>query len=193
MQRTVRTFVAVEISSEMRTKATRLINQLSRSSANVKWVEPRNLHLTLKFLGQVEVLEMPEVCRAVAEAVAELPPFDLTGAGAGAFPNADRPRTLWLGVSEGTDEMVALHDAVETRLADLGFRREQRRFRPHLTIGRVRNSSPAGIRELAELLEEQREFVGGSCDVSEVVVFASETGPAGPTYDPLSHAALGGR
>jgi 2'-5' RNA ligase len=193
MQRTVRSFTAVEISSEVRSKTQKLIAALAASSANVKWVEAESLHVTLKFLGNVQMLEVPEVCEAVAEAVADLPPFDVQFCGAGAFPNLERPRTVWVGMTRGTDEMIALHDAIEHRLAELGFRSDGRRFRPHLTIGRVRSSSPAEIRELASLLADQQDFIGGSGDVSEVVVFSSEQARGGPVYEPLSHAELRGR
>ena len=192
MQRTVRTFIAVEISSEIRSRARRLIAELAPLTSGVKWVEPHNLHLTLKFLGEVEMLEIPQVCNAVALAVADLPPFDLHAAGAGAFPTLERPRTIWLGVDQGVDEMVELHDALDERLAPLGFRREPRRFRPHLTIGRVRNCSAQEIRALGQLLLQQKDFAGGSSDVSEVIVFSSELGRDGPAYEPLSHAPLGG-
>ena len=88
--------------------------------------------------------------------------------------------------------MIELHDAVEQALVPLGFRSEGRRFRPHLTIGRVRNS-PQGLVELAALLREETDFDAGLSMISEVVVFSSALGPQGPTYDPLSHAELLGR
>jgi 2'-5' RNA ligase len=192
MQKAVRTFIAVDISPEIRSKTQRLIGELAPTSANVKWVETHNLHLTLKFLGDVELLEMPDVCLAVEEAVASLPPFEFHAHGAGAFPTLERPRTIWLGIDAGADEMRALHAALEVRLAPFGFRREQRRFRPHLTIGRVRDTSDAGVRDLARRLAACRDFVGGSSDVSEVVVYSSELGREGPTYEPLAHCPLGG-
>jgi 2'-5' RNA ligase len=192
MEHTVRAFVAVEISSEIRAKARRLIADLAASTANVKWVEPENLHFTLKFLGNVALLDVPEVCSAVAQAVKDFPPFDLHAQGAGAFPTPDRPRTLWLGVDEGADEMCQVHDAVEQALSPVGFRSEQRRFRPHLTIGRVRNSSAAGIRDLADRLAAHGDFEGGLTDVCEVVLFSSEMGRDGPRYQPLSHSRLDG-
>jgi 2'-5' RNA ligase len=192
MEKTVRAFVAVETSSDIRGKARRLIADLAATTANVKWVDPDNLHFTLKFLGDVPLLEVHAICTAVAEAVGDLPPFDVLARGAGAFPTLERPRTLWLGVDEGADAMRELHDAVERGLAPYGFRHEQRRFRPHLTLGRVRNSSGAGIVDLAQRLAAHGEFAGGSTDVCEVVVFASDLGRNGPRYEPLSHARLNG-
>lgn len=192
MNRIVRTFVAVEISAEMRTRAAQLIGRLGSTSAKVKWVEPHNLHMTLKFLGDVDMLEVPQLCQAVTDAVADSPPFEIEARGAGAFPDLRNPRTVWLGMGRGTEEMVELHDAVERALAPLGFRREQRRFRPHLTIGRVRGGGP-GIAELAEILAEQADFAGGVASVEEVVVFSSELGRNGPSYEVLATAPLEGR
>ena len=103
----------------------------------MNWVEPHNLHLTLKFLGEVHEREIAEVCQAVAPGAAEVEPFDLEVRGAGAFPTAARPRTVWLGAGAGAERMVVLHDRVEAALAELGYREEHRRFQTHLTIGRV--------------------------------------------------------
>ncbi len=187
----VRAFVAVEIPFEVKDRAGQLIARLSTSSAKVKWVSPRHLHWTLKFLGDVDMLEVPAICQAVSRAVTPFAPFDVEARGAGAFPDPDRPRTVWIGMGEGSESMIALHDAIERELIPLGYRGENRRFRPHLTVGRVRQS-PSGIEELADLIRAQADFDGGLSTVYEVVVFSSELGPDGPTYDPLSHAELRG-
>ena len=188
MSNSVRTFVAVEISSEVRSRAAQLIARLSTTSAKVKWVETHNLHMTLKFLGEVDLREAPQVCAAVAEAMAQLPPFSIRVAGAGAFPDLRHPRTVWLGVSEGVEEMVQLHERLEAALARLGFRKEHRRFRPHLTIGRVRSTQ--GGADLGDLIARDADFAAGVSDVDEVVVFSSELNRDGPTYEPLSTAEL---
>src|SRR3972149_12274860 len=91
-----RTFIAVAASSEIRRAATKLAEHLRPAAGDVKWVAPENLHWTLQFLGDVEELEIPTLCTAVTAAVCELESFDLQARGAGAFPAADRPRTLWL-------------------------------------------------------------------------------------------------
>ncbi len=138
MKSTLRTFVAVEISQQVRARAVELIAALGGAAAGVKWVEPENLHLTLKFLGEVHQREIVRVCQAVERGVAKVAPFELEVRGAGAFPTAARPHTVWLGAGDGTQEMVALHDRVEDALAELGHRKEHRRFQVHLTLGRVR-------------------------------------------------------
>ncbi len=182
-----RTFIAVTISPEIRRAAGKLAEMLRPAAGDVKWVEPENLHWTLQFLGDVDVLEIPAVCTAVSTAVTEVESFDLEARGAGAFPAPDRPRTLWVGAGAGAQAMVALHGAIDRKLKRLGYRAEQRRFVPHITLGRAgRNSPPRPlIRELAGLAE----FDAGSMLVDEVTVFASKLTPEGPQYDVLARTA----
>ena len=190
MKQTLRTFVAVEITSAVRSAAEGLIDRLRAVGADVKWVEPQNLHLTLKFLGDVRTSDTAQVCKAVAEGAAEVEPFAIEVRGAGAFPHARRPRTLWVGVGEGETEMVDLHQHVETALAQLGYPKEHRRFHPHLTIGRVRRGGPA-VAELGAALDRQRDFAAGRVAVSRLAIFSSRLQRDGPVYEALAHAELG--
>lgn len=191
MSNIVRTFVAVEIPGEVRERAAQLIKSLRNTDAKVRWVEPRNMHWTLKFLGDVDLRETPDVCSAVAEAVADFAPFDVEARGAGAFPDPSRPRTVWIGMGQGSEQMIAMHDAIDRALGRLGYREENRRFRPHLTIGRVRNS-PGGIEELGQLIQQHADFASGLSTVYEVTIFSSDLDEDGPTYEPLGHAELKG-
>ncbi|HTU27466.1 MAG TPA: RNA 2',3'-cyclic phosphodiesterase [Pirellulales bacterium] len=194
MGRRVRTFVAVELPPEVRRRAVQLIDQLRRSTeANVRWVGAEQLHWTLKFLGDVDLLEVPDICRRLSAAVAPLAPFDVEAWGAGAFPDPHHPRTIWIGMREGVEAMVALHRVVEDVLAELGFRQEQRRFRPHITLGRVRNGAGGGHQEFAQRLKEFADYDAGVSTVFEVAVFSSHLGPQGPVYEPLGHAELAAR
>jgi 2'-5' RNA ligase len=189
MQHIVRTFLAVELSPETRGRALRLIQRLRATGARVRWVEGDNLHVTLKFLGDVESVELPEVCRRVQAAVADLTAFDLVFRGAGAFPDVSNPRTLWLGVADGEEPMAELHRRVEDALGEIGFRIENRRFKPHVTIGRVRDTRD-GKRDLEDLLLAQADFDGGVTHVEEVVVFASYLHGDGPEYEVLGRGEL---
>jgi 2'-5' RNA ligase len=192
MKRTIRTFVAVEIDAAVRQRAAKLIALLSAAGADVKWVDAVNLHFTLKFLDEVSLSDIPELGEVVSRAVATIKPFDLEVHGGGAFPNAARPKTIWLGAGSGQEQMIALHGALEAALAKLGFRKEHRRFTPHLTLGRVRTSGPA-VDELGQLLQQQAAFDAGECRVGQVVVFSSELTPEGPLYQALCRAKLGGK
>ncbi|MBN1396039.1 MAG: RNA 2',3'-cyclic phosphodiesterase [Pirellulales bacterium] len=210
MNKTLRAFVAVEISEPLRARAGELIAALDGSAANVKWVEPHNLHLTLKFLGETHQRQIADVCRAVERGAASVAPFHLEVRGAGAFPNAARPRTVWLGAGAGAEEMVLLHDRVEAELGELGFREEHRRFQTHLTIGRVRGGKrgqspfvqstrravpangdgPLFLAELGALLKQHADFTAGVMTVEQLTVFSSRLTPAGPIYETIGTAKL---
>ncbi len=190
MKQTVRTFVAVEIGDAVRDRAEKLIEILGRTDVDVKWVEPQNVHITMKFLGEVALKETPRICDAVKKAAAKVEPFEIEIRGAGAFPNPGKPRTIWLGSGEGDERMRALHKAVESALAKLGFRKDARRFNTHLTIGRVRHGG-RDLAELSQLIGQQADFEAGRTKVTELVIFSSDLGPKGPTYAPIGRARLG--
>jgi 2'-5' RNA ligase len=158
------------------------------AAGDVKWVAAENLHWTLQFLGNLDEREIPAVCDAVTTAVAEIEPFDLEAKGAGAFPSADRPRTLWIGAGEGTRPMSVLHSAIERRLKKRGYRGEERRFVPHITIGRAgRKGRP---QSLADELATLADYDAGTMLVDEVTVYASELTSEGPEYRVLGRAPL---
>ena len=191
MASTFRTFVAVETPPEICHCAAALIERLKGSGAKVRWADTDAMHWTLDFLGDVPDNEIAAVCRCVTAAVAPLSAFDLDVCGVGAFPSTGRPRTLWLGVGEGSEAMVELQAALERNLAGLGFRPEARQFKPHLTLGRVRDSS-SGLEELAELVRRYADFSAGLMAVDEVVVFSSQLERSGAVHTPLGHAPLAG-
>jgi RNA 2',3'-cyclic 3'-phosphodiesterase len=186
--RRVRTFIAVELSSSVKHRAGELIKKLRFTGAEVKFTRPEHMHLTLKFLGDVERDEIIPICRIAEEVAAQFEPFDLSFHGTGAFPHTDHPRTLWIGVEEGLEEIRALQTALETALFDkLGFSRERRQFTPHLTIGRVHRATP----EMGDVMEHNSEFDADVSEVDELVVFASFPDRDGPRYEVLGHAPLG--
>lgn len=187
----IRTFVAVDIGKAIRNRAAALQEVLARAGIGVKWTERDNLHVTLLFLGEVVDTQIPSVCRLIAEGTRPLEPFPVTVESVGCFPNPRRPRVLWVGVGEGAQPLCALHDALEAPLEGLGFRREERRYTPHVTLGRVKaedNSEP-----LAKALAAQAGWKGGETLVREVLVMASELGPRGPKYTVLGRAPLRGQ
>lgn len=186
----VRTFVAVESSPQVRQAALRLVQTLGASPAAVKWVEPHHMHLTLKFLGDVDQRDVPGVCQAVQGAAAAIAPFELEIRGAGAFPNLGRPGTVWIGAGEGSPQIDALAKAVERALKKLGYPPEGRKFHAHLTLGRVRRGGP-GLRELGDLIAAHAGFEAGRMRVEQVTVFSSQLTPEGPIYQALGRAPLG--
>jgi len=167
-----------------------LIGRLrAASSAKVSWVAPENMHLTLKFLGDQADPEVAAICQAVQEGAASVEPFEFVCHGAGAFPDVQRPRTLWLGVTDGLDGLRKLHAAIDAALAKRRFPKDRQAFSPHLTLGRVRSSGPAS-RELTTVLAASADFEAGATIVDEVTVFSSELSPSGPRYEVLAQAPL---
>ena len=186
--RRVRSFIAVELASGVKQRAAELIKKLKTANADVKWVPPTEMHLTLKFLGEVNRDEILPLCRITQEVAAAFEPFDIGFSGLGAFPNADEPRTLWIGMEQGVEQLSELHAALENALfKELGFGKERRKFTPHLTIGRVHHSSP----ELIATLDKLAEFESDYTDVEELVIFASFPDKQATTYETLGHAVLG--
>jgi 2'-5' RNA ligase len=187
----LRTFIALDLGKPVRDRLVLLQQALARGGAEVKWVEPENLHLTLLFLGEVDAREVVELCRAVGDACATVAAFRLSVERVGCFPNPRRPRVVWAGVGEGTQEVVALHDALEGPLLELGcYRREDRPYTPHITLGRVRGEGHADA--LAASITRHAAWQAGATLVREVHVLSSELRPEGPVYTVLSRARLRG-
>ena len=176
----LRLFIAVNLSAPVVDK----IATVSRGKfdANIVWTRPENLHLTVKFLGPTEKEKLPriiEVLEAVREAGIYFP-FQLTAKGAGVFPSENSPKVLWIGIHEPEGKLAATAAGLDERLAALGVARETREYSPHLTVGRVKRGNP-GRRFLAAY--SKVDF--GTSLVSELVLYASETLPAGARYTPL--------
>jgi 2'-5' RNA ligase len=185
----VRTFLGVDVGEDIRDRLVSLQEELAIAAPDVKWVEPENLHITLLFLGEVEQRETLDICRAAQKAIASMNAFALTIEGVGAFPNVRRPRTLWVGVGTGLQAVVAVHDAIERPLLDMGnYRRETRGYTPHVTLGRVRGERTNG--DLAKTLTKHKTWSGGEVTVKEVQVMTSDLTPDGPIYTVVGRAKL---
>jgi len=185
----LRTFIAVDLGKPLRDRCASLRENLARTGADVKWVEPENLHVSLLFLGEVDEREITPVCRAVTDACTSRCAFTLSLEKVGCFPHPRRPRVIWVGVGDGSADLVALHDVLEPPLLALGcYRREERRYTPHITLGRVRSERAGG--PLADALKKYANWQGGSTDVREVQVLSSQLTPEGPIYSVLSRAPL---
>jgi len=189
MKSTIRTFVAVDIGEAIRSAAAKLVEELRTASADVTWVAPHNMHLTVKFLGDVAAERVPKVSATVAEALADVRAFDLEVRGLGAFPNASRPRTIWIGTGAGEAQLAVVAERLEKALAKLGFAREGRPFRGHLTLGRVRRPGPA-LAALTQTLQERAGLEFGQTTIREAIVFSSQLERGGPIYEALSRAPL---
>ncbi len=185
----IRTFIAVDPGKPIRDRLVSLQKKLADAGSDVKWVGPENLHFTLLFLGEVDEREVLNVCKAVQEATQQQASFALTVGGTGCFPNLRRPRVVWVGAQQGRQEMIALHDALEKPLLELRcYRREDREYTPHITLGRIRTDRP--MTDLTAALTKQQTWIAGETRVKEVQVMSSDLTPAGPIYSVLSRAKL---
>lgn len=184
----VRSFVAILLSEEVRGAVAGEIARLRPLAPRVSWVSSGNVHLTVKFLGEIPPEALEAVKQALGEAVVGVAPFRLRFRGLGAFPEGSRPRVLWVGVAEGGEAAEALHSRVEAALARRGFPREARRFSPHLTIGRVRE--PRGLGRLEEAISRDAGVDFGRLDVEELWLMRSDLAPTGARYTELARFRL---
>ena len=186
---TFRTFIAIEIPSDLRLTIVEYISRLRRDFPDVKasWGREDNLHLTLKFLGNIPA-DRIAVISSAAEAVAQTcGPFKIDVGGCGAFPRPAKPNVLWVGIEDPEHKLQALHHVLEDRCHAAGFELDASAFHPHLTIARLRD--PARSRSLAQA-HQDRGFPVRSFCVSEIVVFKSEMLREGSRHTPLSHHRL---
>lgn len=179
----IRTFVAVLIDNDIRRRIAEVQSRLKQLAPDVKWVAPENFHITLKFLGNVDEAVMPDIISAVEEGTQGFSSFDLGISGAGAFPNPARARVVWVGSTDGREKLADLVRSIDKQLTELGFEKEDKPFKAHVTIGRVKTSR--FLRTLAEGIGKVDADNLGSQRVSGVAVMSSELGREGPTYTPI--------
>lgn len=183
----VRTFICIEVPETIKSRIERLQQELRSSDVQVSWTRPAKIHLTIKFLGDVEAARLPAASEAVERAAGSASEFEIEVSGAGCFPSPRNPRVLWVGLTSVPATLKQLHRSVEDELAREGFPREQKRFSPHLTIGRVR--SPHGAVALAEKLIATG-FEPERFRVSEIIVMRSDMKPTGSVYTPQATIKL---
>lgn len=185
MKNQVRAFLAVDLSEAVRSNVAKLIRSLQPRIDGTKWVETQNLHVTLKFLGDVPLTELHHLIAAVTRGAQATEAFDLEFLGCGAFPNLESPKTIWVGCDRGAEELTRLAGSIEEELFQCGYPKENRRFSPHLTIGRVKRGASTDV-SLTEFFRQQQGRPFGSCGIDQVALYSSELTRRGPIYDELA-------
>jgi 2'-5' RNA ligase len=185
----MRIFVAVALNAALREAVAGLRSRLNAAASSLRWVPPGNLHLTLKFLGEIAERRVARVTDAVREVAGRARPFSIVLAGMGAFPSPRRPRVVWVGVGQGADELVALARDLDTTLRRMKFPKEARPFRPHLTVARAKQSGP--VPDLAGPLGALGGVVVGTQAVDALFVMESMLHPSGAIYRPVEEMRLG--
>ena len=189
----VRSFVAVELPEELKRELIELNGRLkSGGHAGVRWVDPRGIHLTLKFLGDVAVNRLDDITAALVKATRGIPPFQLEVGGLGVFPNTRRVRVAWVGMSGEIDRLQQLQQQVESSLAKIGFPAEARGFTPHLTLARVRDQvSPDEQQSFGHFIESSDFKSSHNIMVDTVFLMRSQLTRQGAIYSRLSSVGLG--
>jgi len=183
----MRTFIAVELPEQIKKQIEVLQVPLKKTNAFVSWVKPGNIHITLKFLGEVPEEKIDEVFSATELALKGAKSFKMNLKGMGAFPDFRRPRVIWIGTGKGGEELSDMANKIEDEMEKIGYPKEKRKFSPHFTIGRVK--SPKNIEKLVELVKSA-DFETEDIEVNEVTVMKSQLHPAGAIYTPLKKIPL---
>jgi len=180
----LRSFLAIELPSHTRSEIGKLQERLRTCRADVRWVVADRIHLTLKFLGNIEEEKIADISAVMDQAAAHRGPFTVSVKGLGAFPSTRNPRVIWLGLDGWEANLLPLQQEIEAGLGAVGFERENKAYRPHLTLGRVKSLKGKG--DLVDLMERDRDVDLGSFVIDRMVLFRSDLRPTGPIYTPLT-------
>ena len=184
----IRTFIAIEIPETLRQKIAAVQDELKKEKGRVSWTKPGKIHLTLKFLGDVEENRIWDVSEAVKKGVGPIKSFNFEVKNLGAFPNIRRPRVLWVGIENPTNQLTKLAQNIEDELNKIGYPKEKLKFSPHLTIGRVKSA----LNERFIYRIKNMNFEGVEVEVKEILVMKSDLKPTGAIYIPLYKIELKG-
>lgn len=183
----MRLFVAVPFPAAVKNELGKLIDDWRRERDKIGWVKKENLHLTLKFLGETPLQKLAELRSNLSAGLKGQSAFSLSLSGAGVFPNLNRARVIWIGVTDGKERLAGLAKKVEEAALPLGFPSENRAFSAHLTVGRVKDSR---LSERLAVKIRSCTFEVQGIIVSEAVLYQSELAPGGSIYTPLERFEL---
>ena len=184
----IRAFIACDIPEALLEKISSIQDKLKGLDAEVGWTKVSSIHITLKFLGDIEEEIIEKVADVIAEATTGQPPFEIYIKGSGAFPNLKNPRVVWIGVEYLNKGLMHIQQALDGRLKALGFEPEEREFRPHLTLGRVKGTK--GKERLSSAVSGLKDIEIGSFTVDRVILYKSELKPTGAVYTKLREVFL---
>lgn len=187
----MRAFIAIELPKEIKDTLSALQEKLKSSGADVKWVAPENIHLTLKFLGEIDDKQSAGVSRVLEETAENNASFIIRLASLGVFPKINYPRVIWTGIDKGDEESKKIAAELEQKLAAIGIPKEERPFSSHITIGRVRSLQNKdklieGLNNLAGYFEKDKP----QFPASKITLFKSTLTPKGPLYEIQKEASL---
>jgi len=183
-QKNIRAFLAIEPTEDILQAVSRLQENLKKEiKGKISWTRAQGNHITLKFFGNIDQDDVKNICAIMKKQVASVPTLSLNIEKIGAFPDARRPRVLWLGTTGDIEKLAALQTQVERDFEGIGFPRENRPFRAHLTLGRIK--IPQEIMGISEALDKYNDFVVGKFNCSEIILFQSKLTSQGAIYTKL--------
>ncbi len=178
----MRAFIAFELSEKIKKELSRLQSELRKTDADVRWADPENIHLTLKFFGNIEEARIEVIKEILTKVASRAKVFRISLSGLGAFPDLHRTRVIWAGLGEGRPESERIAKSLEDEMFKTGFPGEDRTFRAHLTLGRVKTDRhKMRLTDKISSLEVRPE----SCPINKITLFQSTLTPRGPIYTPL--------
>jgi len=190
MSNIIRTFIAVEIPEKVISSIARVQEGIKNYGFKIRWVRPESIHLTLKFLGNIEAADTENIGRAVFEASKEYTPLSLQAKGIGVFPGIKRPRVVWVGITGQLETLVRLQKTLDKNLEAIGFPKEKRPFKGHLTLGRIKKKIDTNT--FIEALDTFGNFETETFTADRVVLYKSELKASGAVYTKLVSARLAG-
>ncbi|MEA1926778.1 MAG: RNA 2',3'-cyclic phosphodiesterase [Candidatus Auribacterota bacterium] len=188
----IRTFIAIGVPEKLKAEIGKISSFISSQIPGVRWVSSENLHITLKFLGDIEESMIPDIQEVLNQVAQNHLPISSKFGGVGVFPNIRRPGIIWLGLTEGSEELTVLVSDISAGLSRLGFKPERRKFTPHLTLGRVKKRvRPAGLREILET--DEGKFSTGRLKINMLLLKKSTLTSNGAIHQILSEHYMNGR
>jgi 2'-5' RNA ligase len=185
-EKAIRAFLAIDPPEEIFREIIKIQERLKNAiQGDIRWVRPEGMHLTLKFFGYVYESDIENISRVVKDGVANMKALLLNVRNLGAFPSVNRPRVLWLGIDGDTNALISLQVEIDAGFQEYGFKKEDRPFRPHLTLARIKE--PKGLIGLAEAVKKNEDYIAGSFTVTGLTLFKSDLKPTGAIYTKLSH------
>lgn len=187
----IRAFLAIEPPEDILLAISRLQEKLKREiGGRISWTKPQGQHLTLKFFGDISADDVKKICLAAENSIASVLPLNLKVEKLGVFPDARRPRVLWCGIVGDGEKLSLLQKQLEADFEGIGFPIDDRPFRAHLTLGRIKESH--GLIGISEALTKQKDFVAGVFECKELILIQSKLLPQGAVYTKLAEFILKG-
>lgn len=183
MSHTIRTFIAFPLSIELQKIIKHVQNHLKQLDCHIKWGNPENIHLTIKFLGDVKLKNIEALTNLMSNLFKDTKSIKTDLTQLGAFPNSNRPRIVWIGLKDATQEIARLAKTIDKELGSIGFKKDPKPFTPHITIGRLR--SPRNVIHLSQAISEFHLPENHTEHLNRIVLFKSTLTPQGPIHESL--------